>query len=120
MPRLSISLSQDRYDKVENMVDDGLVKSKSKAVNKLISRGEKAEHLQEKIESLKHQLDNQAREYEQEISTLENRLEESRQREIARDNTNQEIAQLRENLEQQNQSDDAPFFVRWYRWYQNR
>lgn len=109
MQRLSISLTDDRYLRIEKMVEDGTVKSKSKAVNKLINRGEKVEELQETINQL-----------EDENVSLENRLEESRQREIARDNTNTEIARLRQDVEQSSRSEDAPFFIKWYRWYQNR
>lgn len=119
-PRLSISLSDERHQRIEKMVDDGVVKSKSKAVNELINRGEEADKLQDEVENLKHQLDNQAREYKQEISTLENRLEESRQREIARDKTKQEIDVLREELQQSRDLENAPFFVKWWRWYKSK
>ena len=109
MPRLSISLSDGRYDRLEKMVDDGVVKSKSKAVNKLITRGERVEELENEIEEL-----------EDEIDSLENRLEESRRREIARDKTQQEIDVLRDELADARDETDAPFFVKWWRWYRRR
>lgn len=40
MPRLSISLSEERTERIQDMVDDGVMKSKSKAVNELITRSE--------------------------------------------------------------------------------
>jgi predicted RNase H-like nuclease (RuvC/YqgF family) len=120
MPRLSISLSEERSEKIEKMVDDSVVNSKSKAVNKLITRGERLGECERRIERLTEEYEAEIEELEDEIESLENRLEESRRREIARDKTQQEIDTLREELHETRDERDAPFFVRWYRWYRRR
>ena len=99
MPRLTVTLSDERAERIEKMVDDGPMKSKSEAVNKLISDGEEVHQLRQKVDD------------------LEARLDESRQREIARDKTQEEIARLRRDVET---SENAPFPVRWYRWWRSR
>jgi Arc/MetJ-type ribon-helix-helix transcriptional regulator len=73
-------------------------------------------------ESMRYVIDSyeKDRDFEQEVRDLENRLDESRNREIARDNTQEQIAQLRQDLEQEQQSDNAPWPVEWYRWFKNR
>ena len=85
---LTVTLPDDRYERIEDMVESGDVSSKSEAVNQLISRGE-------------------------ETNTLEARNKELRNQLKATNSANDKLDKLREDS-------NAPFFIKWYRWYKNR
>jgi Arc/MetJ-type ribon-helix-helix transcriptional regulator len=56
MPRLTVSLPDDRAERVQEMVDSGVVNSKSAAVNELISRGERLPEVERERDRLREQL----------------------------------------------------------------
>ena len=53
---LTVTLSEDRYERIENMVESGDVSSKSEAVNQLIDRGERANELEARNNELQQKL----------------------------------------------------------------
>jgi Arc/MetJ-type ribon-helix-helix transcriptional regulator len=110
MDRITVSLEEEQISMIESLSGDGRpYDSKSDCMRDIIREFKKNRDHEQEIEEL-----------QQEITSLENRLEESRRRERARDTTNEEIAQLRQDIEQEQRSNDAPFFVKWYRWYRDR
>lgn len=103
MERLTISIRPEQVELIDELSqDDGPCDNRSESMRYVIDEYEKDRDLQSEIDSLRA------------------RLDESRNREIARDNTQEQIAQLRSDIEQEEQSEDTPFFIRWLRWYQNR
>ena len=110
MKRITVTLDESQVDLLDELSSDvGPCDSRSESMRFVISEYESDHELAERVEEL-----------EDENQALENRLEESRRREIARDKTQQEIDTLREELHDARDEDDAPFFVRWYRWYHRR
>ena len=110
MDRLTITIREEQTDLLDQLSgDDGPCDNRSESMRYIISKYEKDRDYEATIEEL-----------EGEIDSLENRLEESRRREIARDKTQQEIDVLRDELADARDDSDAPFFVRWYRWYRGR
>ena len=53
---LTVTLSEDRYERIENMVESGDVSSKSEAVNRLIDRGERVNQLEARNNQLEQKL----------------------------------------------------------------
>jgi metal-responsive CopG/Arc/MetJ family transcriptional regulator len=110
MKRITVSLEEEQVDLLDELSsDDGPCDNRSESMRFVIAEYEADRELDERIEEL-----------EERERDLENRLEESRRREIARDKTQQEIDTLREELHETRDERDAPFFVRWYRWYRRR
>ena len=103
MERITVSIEPEQLELIDELSgDDGPCESRSESMRLVIDSYETNRDLRAEIES------------------LEARLDESRNREIARDRTQAEIAQLREEIEADVRDSDAPFFVRWYRWYKSR
>lgn len=110
MDRLTVTIHEDHTALLDQLSGEGgPCDNRSESMRYIISAYENQQDLEGEIEEL-----------EKEIDSLENRLEESRRREIARDKTNQEIDVLREELSDARDETDAPFFVKWYRWYRRR
>ena len=108
MKRITVTVDESQIELLDKLSSDGgPCDSRSESMRFVISEYERERELEEQIEDL-----------EKENEAIENRLEESRRREIARDKTQQEIDTLREELQDARLEDDAPFFVRWWRWYQ--
>lgn len=109
MERITVSITEEHVELLDELSSDsGPCDNRSESMRFVIGEYEADRQLEERIEEL-----------EDENQALDNRLEESRRREIARDKTAQEIDTLREEM-QEGRDDDAPFFVRWYRWYRRR
>ena len=110
MDRLTVTIREEQTELLDSLSgDDGPCDNRSESMRFVISEYEKQLDLESEIDEL-----------EDEINSLENRLEESRRREIARDKTSQEIDVLRDELEEARDETDAPFFVRWWRWYRRQ
>lgn len=53
MPRLTVTLSDDRADRITEMVEDGEYDSKSAAMNELIDRGERVTEVERENDRLR-------------------------------------------------------------------
>lgn len=103
MERLTISIRPEQVELIDELSsDDGPCDNRSESMRYVIDEYEKDRNLEQEIESLRA------------------RLDESRNREIARDNTQEQLAQLRQDIQQEQRSDNAPWPVEWYRWFKNR
>lgn len=110
MERITVTIEDKHTTLLDELsTDDGPCDSRSESMRYIISEYENDKELEATVDEL-----------EGEIDSLESRLEESRRREIARDKTKQEIDTLREELQQSRDDEDAPFFVRWWRWYRRQ
>ena len=103
MDRITVSLEESQVELLDELSsDDGPCDNRSESMRYVIAEYEKDRDLQ------------------QQVADLEARLDESRNREIARDRTQEEIAQLREEIQEEERDSDAPFFVRWWKWYRRQ
>lgn len=103
MDRITVSLEPEQVELIDELSGDGgPCESRSESMRYVIAEYERDRDLQ------------------QQVADLEARLDESRNREIARDRTQEEIAQLRDEIREEERDSDAPFFVRWLRWYRSR
>lgn len=103
MERITVSIEPEQLDLIDEISGEGgPCDNRSESMRHVIAEYEKDRDLQ------------------QQVKDLEARLDESRNREIARDRTQEEIAQLREEIRSEERDSDAPFFIRWYRWYRSR
>ena len=99
-PRISASVPESLNEDIEQLVeDDETINSKAEAIRYLLERGFEAKDLETEI---KHR--------EARINELENMLGE-------RDQVEEQVTELAQTIENQQQ---APFFVQWWSWWQNR
>jgi Arc/MetJ-type ribon-helix-helix transcriptional regulator len=99
-PRISASVPESLNEDIEQLVEeDDTINSKAEAIRYLLERGFEAEELEVEI---KHR--------EARINELENMLGE-------RDQVEEQVTELAQTIENQQQ---APFFVQWWSWWQNR
>jgi Arc/MetJ-type ribon-helix-helix transcriptional regulator len=110
MERITVSIESEQIDLIDTLSgDDAPYENKSECMREIIRKYENERQLEEKVEEL-----------EDGLQSKEAQLEESRRREIARDNTEQKIDVLREEFQQENTEVEEPFFIRWYRWWKSR
>ena len=57
---------------------------------------------------------------EREVEILENRLEEQRRQMVEREHVEEKVDVLAKRVEDQQAAADAPFFIRWVRWFRGR
>ncbi len=103
MPRITITISEslDEYLEEESG-EDGEFDSKSEVMRHLAERGREVDDL------------------ERELEMAETRIEDLRRQMAARDNVEEKVDVLAKRLEDEQRAQDAPFVVRWYRWWRRR
>jgi len=104
---ITIRLREELIDRLDDEAEDKGV-SRSEYVREILQDRHRADELEDKVKSLQSQVDSR----EERIATLEEQLARRSQVE----NKVDELAlELKESRDQ-----DAPFFVKWYRWYKNQ
>lgn len=103
MPRITVTIPASLDDYLEEKSgDDAEFDSKSEVMRHLAQRGHEADDL------------------EQELEIAENRIEELRQQMMHRENVEEKVDVLANRVEEQQRAQDAPFLVRWVRWWRGR
>jgi len=103
MPRITVTISESLNEHLEEKSgEDAEFSSKSEVMRHLAERGRKADDL------------------EHELEIAENRIEELRQQMMHRENMQEKVDVLANRIEDDQRARDAPFFVRWYRWWRDR
>jgi Arc/MetJ-type ribon-helix-helix transcriptional regulator len=103
MARLTITLSDELAEFIEEeSSDNGKFESKSAAVRHYLERGQEAESL------------------ENEVEVMEARLDDLRRQLYERNDVEEKVDVLANQIEETQQAADAPFFVRWGRWAKRR
>ena len=103
MPRLSITISDELDDELVSKVEDKeRFSSKADVVRHFIERGRRVDEL------------------EREVEHKEARIDELRNQMTARENQQERITALENRIEEQQDRADAPFPVKWWRWYKRR
>jgi Arc/MetJ-type ribon-helix-helix transcriptional regulator len=101
MPRLTVSLDEDTYERLEKEVEADEFRSKSAAVQHYVDRGFEAEKL------------------ERELQVAESRADDLRRQMNARDDVEEKVDVLAKRLEEQ-EGPTPPFFVQWWQWWKRR
>ncbi len=106
MHRLTVGITEEQNSRIEALSgDSGRYESKSEAVRNLIDAGEEYGELADEIERLQERLESR----EERIDELEEQLARRSQ-----------VEEKIDTLAKRAESSDAPFFIRWYRWYRNK
>ena len=103
MPRITVTIpeSLDEYLEEESE-EDGEFDSKSEVMRHLAERGREADKL------------------ERDLNVAENRIRDLERQMGARDHVEEKVDVLANTIEEEKLARDAPFFVKWYRWWQRR
>lgn len=102
MQQISIKLSDDAIDSLDQLAEDEHGGNRSEAAREIVEKG--LEYDKMKVER----------------DHAEARADQLREQMIERENTEQEVTALRERIEQRERAADAPFVVRWLRWWRSR
>ena len=102
MQQISIKLSDDAIDSLDQLAEDEHDGNRSQAAREVMSKG--LEYDDVLIER----------------DHAEARADQLREQMIERENTEEEVVALRRRIEERERSADAPFPVRWWRWWQSR
>lgn len=103
---ITIRIREELIDRLDSEAEDEGV-SRSEYVREILRDRHRADELEDEIQSLQDRLESR----EDRIETLEEQLARRSQMEEKVD----ELA-----LELKEKQEDAPFFVKWYRWYKNQ
>ena len=104
----TIRLTESLIEKIDDEADEQDL-SRSEYIRQLLENRHRADKLEDEIQSLREQLESR----ESRISTLETQLRERREIEDKVDEVAMEVKEQRE-------STNAPFVVKWYKWWKNR
>lgn len=102
MQQLSIKLPDDAIESLDALAAEKHDGNRSQAVREIVEKGLEYDDL--KVER----------------DHAEAARDQLREQMVARENTEKEVVALRERIEQRERSADAPFFVRWVRWWRSR
>lgn len=102
MDQISIKLSDDVIESLNELAEEEHDGNRSQAVREVVSKG--LEYDEVVIER----------------DHAEARADQLREQMIQRENTEQEVTALRERIEDRERRADAPFPVRWWRWWRDR
>ena len=103
MPRITVTISDELDEYLEEKSGDNAeFDSKSEVMRHLAERGREADDL------------------EQELNIAQNRIEELRKQMTHRENMEERVDVLANKIEEEQRARDAPFPVRWYRWWRGR
>lgn len=103
---ITIRLREELIDRLDSEAEDENV-SRSEYVREILQDRHRADELEDKIESLHDRLEQR----ESRIETLEEQLARRSQME-------QKVDEMALELREKRQ--DAPFFVKWYRWWKDQ
>jgi predicted nucleic acid-binding Zn-ribbon protein len=109
MKKVSVSLEESQVTLLEERREDLDANSRSETLRKILEEYEdlhtECEELRSECEDLRTRLDNR-----------EDRIEELEEQLARRSQVEEKVDTLAKRVE----DEDAPFFVRWLRWYRSR
>jgi Arc/MetJ-type ribon-helix-helix transcriptional regulator len=109
MKKVSVSLEEQHVDRLDERVDDGEAGSRSEAVRQILDGYEElhteCEELRTECERLRTR-----------VEAREDRVDDLEEQLARRSQVEEKVDTLAKRVE----DDDAPFFVKWYRWYSSR
>ncbi len=109
MPRLTVTITEEQSDLLDEMSgDDGAYESKSAVVRNFLQAGEERQALREEIARLEDRLESR----EARVAELEEQL-------ARRSQVEEKVDVLAERVEDRERAADAPFFIRWARWFRS-
>ncbi|WP_225336652.1 ribbon-helix-helix domain-containing protein [Halomicrobium urmianum] len=101
---ITVRIREDLIDRLDEEADERDV-SRSEYIRGILEDRHRAEELAERVERLEERLE----EREDRIATLEEQL-------ARRSNIEEKI----DTLAKQEQHEEAPFFIKWYRWWKRQ
>lgn len=102
MKQISIKLSDDAISSLDQLADEQYGGNRSGAAREIVEKGLQYDEV---VIERDH---------------AEARADQLREQMIERENTEQEVVALRERIEDRERRADAPFPVRWVRWWRDR
>jgi len=104
MEHLSVTVEEETVEYVEQLAEERDT-SQSEIVRELIADGQQAEEYQQEVEALQERLESR----EERIDQLEEQLARRSQ-----------LEEKVDTLAKQQQEPEAPFFVKWLRWWKRQ
>jgi TolA-binding protein len=108
MEHLSVTVEEDTLERIEELKADR-DSSRSEVVRELLAKAERAEELEEEIATLRDRLE-----------TREERIEQLEQQLARRSQIEERVEEVALEVQEQKETANAPFPVRWVRWWKNR
>lgn len=104
MEHLSVTVEESTLERIDELKDER-DSSRSQVVRDLLSKGQKADELEQEMETLRERLE-----------TREARIDELEEQLARRSNIEEKV----DTLAKRQETTNAPFFVKWYKWFQER
>jgi predicted transcriptional regulator len=104
MEHLSVTVEEETVEYIEELAEER-DSSRSQIVRELIADGQQAEEYKQQAEELQERLDSR----EARIDELEGQLTRRSQ-----------LEEKVDTLAKQQDEEDAPFFIKWYRWWERQ
>jgi len=105
---ITIRLESELIDRLEAEAENESV-SRSEYIRQTLRERHESEELREKVSSLRDRLE-----------TRENRISELEEQLARRSQLEDKIEDVALEVREDRQERDAPFVVKWYRWFKNR
>lgn len=109
MKKVSVSLQEEQVNRIESRVKSGDAGSRSEALRQILDENER---LRTECEELRTECE----ELRTRVGNREDRVDELEEQLARRSQVEEKVDTLAKRVKE----DDAPFFVRWYRWYRDR
>jgi Arc/MetJ-type ribon-helix-helix transcriptional regulator len=109
MTRLTVSLDEETEEIIEENVGDGSAyESKSEFVRNCIQAHTRVEEIEREVNTLQDRLE-----------TREKRIDQLEQQLTRRSQIEEQVEEVALELREQREKSNAPFWVRWRRWWSN-
>lgn len=113
MKKVSVSLTERHVERLEERQEEGEAGSRSEAVRQILDEHSdlhtECEELRTECEQLRERLESR-----------EDRIDELEEQLARRSQVEEKVDILAKRVEDREEAADAPFFVRWARWWRSR
>lgn len=113
MKKLSVSLEPDHVDRLDERQSEGDATSRSAALRQIL---DEYEELRTECEELRTECEN----LRTRLESREDRIDELEEQLARRSQVEEKVDTLAKRVEDRERAADAPFFVRWARWFRSR
>jgi predicted nucleic acid-binding Zn-ribbon protein len=113
MKKVSVSIRQEQYDTLVERQESGDAGSFSEALRQVL---DEYEAVREECEDLRTECE----ELQTRLEAREDRVDDLEEQLRRRSNVEEKVDELALEVQETRTSSDAPFFVRWARWWRER
>ncbi|WP_185977418.1 ribbon-helix-helix protein, CopG family [Haloglomus irregulare] len=107
MKHLSVTVEESTLERIDELKEER-DESRSQVVRDLLSKGQRADELEKELNTLRQRLE-----------TREARIEELEQQLTRRSQIEEKVEEVALEVREERAESNAPFFVKWYRWFRD-